>query len=132
MTARIHSKMKWSSVFMVLGIGTMIVLPFVGFKNPVSALGYLLPVIALDVFYKFFGTKKHLWLLTLVGGLSYMVVPIYRILLMSLSGIPYPAAVKYGTVFAPLAGFFVFGLLGSGLALGLSLTIKNMKNENKK
>lgn len=134
--ARLNTRMKWSSVFMTLGIGMMILLPFMGFNNPINALGYILPVIVFDACYLNLPDKwKKIWLLSLIGGLSYMSVPIYRIILMALTGLPYTVSVKYGTVLIPLVGFFAFGILGSVFALSLSNTtnkiIGRRKDENK-
>ncbi|MCD6347082.1 MAG: hypothetical protein J7L96_06660 [Bacteroidales bacterium] len=133
MASRLNTRLKWSSVFMVLGIGTMIVLPFMGFHNPVTALGYLFPVIVLDACYLILPDKrKKIWLLSLIGGFAYMSVPIFRILLMALAGFPYTVSAKYGTALIPLAGFFVFGLLGSVFALGLNRSISkiNVRRKN--
>ncbi len=128
MASRINVQMKWSSVFITLGIGTMIALPFMGFKNPVTALGYLLPVIVLDIFYSNLKDRwRKVWLLAIIGGVAYMAVPMYRILLMAV-GFPYPVVIKYGSVVAPLAGFFSFGFLGAGFAAGLFKAIKRKRD----
>ncbi len=125
MAGRMVSKLRYSSIFMALGIGVMIMLPFMGFKNPVSAIGYMLPVFVLDFIYSNLSENRRKgWLMAVFGGLSYMMVPLFRIILMMLTGLAYPAAIKYGTVLAPIAGFFIFGMLGSGIILGVVKIIK--------
>ena len=128
MASRVNVRIRWSSVFITLGIGAMIALPFMGFKNPITALGYLFPVLLLDALYSNLPDKwRKVWLLAIIGGIAYMAVPLYRILLMAV-GFPYPVVMKYGSIIAPLAGFFSFGLLGSGFALGLFKAIKGRRN----
>lgn len=128
LAGRMVSKVKFSSVFMAMGIGLMIFLPFIGFKNPISAMGYMLPVFILDLVYSNLPeSKRKAWILAIVGGLSYMAVPLFRILLMAVTGIVYPAAVKYGTPLAPVAGFFLFGMIGSGFTAGLFSIIKKYR-----
>ncbi len=125
---RLISKVKFSSIFMALGIGAMIVMPFMGFKNPISALGYIFPVLIFDLLYSNLPEKfDKAWIIAVAGGLAYMAVPVYRIILMFSMNLPYPAAVKYGTPLAPLAGFLAFGFVGSIFAAGLIKTIKKRK-----
>ncbi len=128
MACRLTTQFKWSSVFMVIGIGSMVALPFLGFKNPISALGYMLPVVALDLMYTSIPKRFHVkWLLAVLGGLAYAMVPIYRLVLSVSAGIPYPSALKHGSILIPIAGFFFFGLIGAGLAVGIVFTIKSRK-----
>ena len=127
---RLASKIRMSSIFMALGIGVMVILPFVGFKNPVSALGYIFPVIIFDLVYSNLPERfRKTWIFAIAGGLAYMIVPLYRMILLITIGMPYSAALKYGTPFAPLAGFLIFGLMGSFFALGLAKTLKKKKDE---
>lgn len=127
-SGRYVSKIRMSSVFMALGIGVMIIMPFMGFKNPVSALGYIFPVLLFDLMYSNIPEKwRKAWVTALAGGLAYMTVPLFRLILLFTIDLPYPAAIKYGTPLAPLAGFFAFGLLGSFFAAGLITQIKKKK-----
>lgn len=131
LAGRMASKVKFASLFMALGMGCMIMMPFMGFKNPVAAVGYILPVFALDLIYSNLPERlRKSWVLALVGGISYMLVPIFRILLMGVAGMAYPAAVKYGTPWAPIAGFFTFGLLGAGITAGFTSLIQWRKKKN--
>ena len=128
LAGRMVSKVKYSSIFMAMGIGVMIFLPFIGFKNPVSAMGYMLPVFIFDLVYSNLPKRiRKIWILSIIGGLSYMTVPLFRIILMAVTGMAYPAAVKYGTPFAPVAGFFLFGMLGSGFTASLVYIIKKYR-----
>lgn len=127
---RFASRIRLSSIFMAMGIGIMVIMPFMGFKNPVSALGYILPVLFFDLIYSNLPERfRKVWIFAIAGGLSYMAVPLFRIILMLTIGMPYSAALKYGTPLAPLAGFLVFGFIGSFFAAGLSKSIKKKKNE---
>ena len=120
MAGRMISKVRFSSVFMALGIGVMILLPFMGFKNPISAMGYMLPVLTLDLIYSTLPEKmRKTWILAFVGGFSYLMVPLFRLLLMTLAGIAYPSALKFGSPLVPVAGFLLFGLIGSGITVGI-------------
>lgn len=129
LTASRHiTKIRLSSVFMALGIGTMVIMPFMGFKNPVAAIGYILPVLIYDLAYSNIPERlRKSWILALAGGLAYMSVPIFRIILLLTIGMPYSAVLKFGTPFAPLAGFFAFGFVGSIFAAGLLKRIKKKR-----
>lgn len=122
---RMVTKRKFSSIFMAMGIGVMILLPFVGFKNPVSALSYMFPVLVFDFVYSNITERnRKTWIIAILGGLSYMVIPLFKLLLMVTTGFVYKAAIKYGTPLAPVAGFFFFGFMGSGITLGIVKFIK--------
>jgi len=127
---RFASRIRLSSIFMAMGIGVMVIMPFMGFKNPVSALGYIFPVIVFDLVYSNLPERfRKAWIFAIAGGFSYMLVPLYRIILMLIIGMPYSAAIKYGTPLAPLAGFLAFGFIGSFFAAGLTKSIKKKRNE---
>ena len=114
---------------MILGMGIVIAMPVMGFRKPISAIGYLFPALVMDLMFQFAPrTRKNLLWLTVIGGAVYMLVPVYRILLSLITTIPYQTVIKHGSVVVPLAGFLIFGmvgsLLGSGLVLGLKTRMK--------
>ncbi|MCD6332362.1 MAG: hypothetical protein J7L89_03730 [Bacteroidales bacterium] len=131
MTSRIHTRQRFSSLWFMLGAGLMIAMPFMGFKNPVAAVGYLLPAVFLDAGYLLIPrlSRKVLWLMIL-GGLAYLTIPLYRLGLSWITSIPYPTAIRYGTPLIPLAGFLVFGMAGSFLGAGFSFGICKRKFSN--
>jgi len=111
MASRIHARQRFSSIWFMLGAGLMIAMPLMGFKNPVAAVGYLLPALLLDAGYLLTPrlSRKILWLMILGGG-AYLTIPLYRLALSWITSIPYPTAIRYGTPFIPLAGFLLFGM----------------------
>lgn len=111
--ASLYSGKRESGFLFSLGAG--IGMPLFGILNPFSILAYLLPGV---IFGLLSGQKKALWLLPLTGGLAYLSIPLFRLLVHFLFGVPVMSFAKYG-YFLTSANFFVFGLLGSLIALAL-------------
>jgi len=114
--AKSATRNRASGIVSSLGVGTIMLLGPLGFSDPFKMVTYMLPGLMLDALLLPDFRVKGKWLRNMLpvfaGGIAYMMVPLFRIAVTGVSGLPYPAAVKQGTVL-PLIGFFVFGLLGS-------------------
>jgi hypothetical protein len=112
-TGRLLSKKPYASSLSSVGAAVMLMFPL-GFKDPFMPLIYLLPGLILDLGTRF-GHKKNMnmFLLALVCGLSYMTIPISRIIISTFTGFPYGSLLN-GFLW-PLVTHFIFGAAG-GLA----------------
>ena len=124
--ARLSSNMKWASSISALGIGIFILFPVLGFKDPMMGFNYMLPLFLVDIAYNFIKSEKHRNLvIALAAGFGYMLIPLSRIVLMSITGYPYQTFLKHGFV-TPIFTFFFFGLLGGLLGTGIYLGGKKL------
>ncbi len=124
--ARLSSKIKWASSISAIGIGIFILFPVLGFSDPMAGINYMLPCLLLDVGYNSIGSMKNRKLVfSIIAGVAYMMIPLSRIIVTLSTGYPYSSFIKHG-FFTPLATFFIFGLLGGALGLGLNLLGKRL------
>ncbi len=124
--ARLSSNLRYASSITSLGIGVLLLFPM-GFSDPFAGFNYMLPGIALDVFYlNLPGWRRKVLFLALIAGIGYMLIPLSRIILMTFTGAIYPGFVKHG-VLTPLL-FFLFGSVGGFLGTGVSRLIFKPKN----
>ncbi len=116
-SGRLLSKKPYASSLSSVGAAVMLMFPL-GFKDPLMPLYYLLPGLIADLGTGF-GRRNsmNLLLLALVCGLSYMTIPLSRMIITTVTGFPYGSFV--GGFLWPTFTHFVFGAAG-GLA-GASL-----------
>ncbi|MFH2143933.1 MAG: hypothetical protein ABIJ97_16025 [Bacteroidota bacterium] len=123
MLGRSISKIKFASTISSITAGLMIFFPFMGFSDPFMPVYYLLMGITIDSLYHIWKNKKmQLLFLTIIGGLAYLIIPVSRILIHSLSGYPFNSLLKFG-YFVPTISHFLFGLAGGLLGAGLVITL---------
>lgn len=129
MMARTASRIKWASVIMSLGILALLFVPFIGLKNPVTAIVFVLPPIIVDIFYNLTKTwRNKILLLAIAGGIAYAFLPISKTIIHFTAGIPYKALLKNPVL--PFITHFIFGFAGSILGAGLVYSIKNFRKTN--
>jgi hypothetical protein len=127
---RLESKLRYAATMATLGVGILLLFPGMGAGNPLHSLGYLLPGIALDLFYQQSKNRMNLlFVAALVAGISYMSIPLSRLLVNLFTGYPNIAFVKIGAIYTILS-FLLFGMLGGGLGFSLS-NVKSALNKNK-
>ena len=120
MAGRVSSNIKWASSISSLGIGFILLFPVFGFNDPFMGITYMIPGLAIDFFYHFVKDNRYqLLILALISGLAYFTIPLSRLIITVFTGYPYPSFVKHG-LFAPLAGYFVFGLAGGFAGAGIT------------
>jgi len=132
MIGRTVTRSKWASVMIMMGIITAFLIPYVGIKNPMTAIIIVMPPFIVDLIYNFVRKwRNNILLLALTGGIAYTILPIYKTILYLVSGIPYKP-VLLNPVY-PFITHFIFGFTGALLGAGIVLTIrKNRKNRNSK
>ena len=124
MSGRVISKQKYASSFFSLGVASMIFLPFMGFHDPFMTLVYILPGFFIDFFYfKIFNANPKIWLIALLSGFAYALIPISRFLISSFTGFPYGSLLT--GIWYPLTLHFLFGLSGGLAGLGVSKLFKS-------
>jgi hypothetical protein len=126
MTARLTTGNSASGTAAAIGAGSIILFGPLGLSDPFRIITYMLPGVALDLLFLVPKEQKRmpgqLLLASLAGGLAYMTIPLIRIIMLGMTGLPYPAVAKYGFLI-PLFGFFFFGFAGgvSGKLLNKAL-----------
>jgi len=129
MAARVASKRKIASSISGLAASAFLLLSFAGLKNPYLPLIYFLIGTGLDAMYVYtrnWIALPKLALLVLIGGLTYMIIPVSRILIQVSTGFPYPSLLKHGYLI-PVLSHFLFGATGALLGAGLILSFKSRK-----
>lgn len=129
MIGRRISKIPFASVIAMLGATSFMFMPFIGIKDPFLPVIYLIMGIVLDILYfAFKNPANRLAILSLVGGLAYMVIPISRLGVFLFTGVLDSSFIKSGFVI-PLLSHFAFGVAGTLLGAGLIFSIKRIKRK---
>lgn len=125
--ARKNSKMSIATTWSALGIGTMLLFPILGFKDPVQAVVYVLPGIVLDILFNFTTEKirKNVFFLAIACGVAWMSIPLTRLIISLVSGIPYDSFLKHG-YFYPQFAWFMSGSIGGFAAMGIQILGKRI------
>lgn len=112
---RLLSKKPYASSLSSVGAALMLLFPL-GFKDPFMPLIYLLPGFITDIGWRWIGSghkRPNIWLLAVICGISYMTIPLSRIIITTLTGFPYGSFIN-GFLW-PTFTHLVFGFFG-GLA----------------
>lgn len=127
MIARRSSNLPFASIVTMLGAAGFMFFPFIGIKDPFLPIIYVVMGIVLDaLFIAFNKPNNRLALLTLIGGIAYMVIPVGRIIMYLFTGILESSFIKWGFV-VPVISHFIFGLAGALLGAGLVLSLKKLR-----
>jgi hypothetical protein len=112
-----RSKLKWSSFIFSAGVASMLYIPFLGFGDPFAVFVYLWPGIIFHLLNeKQFLKQTKIWLVAIIGGLSYSIIPMSRFILGILTGIIHKSVTQ--DLLFPFLSFFIFGLIGALIGLG--------------
>jgi hypothetical protein len=115
MVGRSLSTRKLASLYAGLGASIMLLFPFIGTKDPWLPLIYLGMGLTMDSLH-YLGERRNIRNsyveFMLVGGLSYMIIPLSRMCIHGLTGFPYSEFVKHGYLL-PILSHFLFGAVGS-------------------
>jgi len=123
------SKLPFASVIAMLGATTFMFVPFIGIKDPFLPVIYIAMGVVLDVLYFVFrNPANRLAILSLIGGLAYMVIPLSRLGIYLFTGILEKSFIKAGFII-PILSHFAFGVAGALLGAGLIYSIKRIKNK---
>ncbi|MFC2097983.1 hypothetical protein ACFLSI_06585, partial [Bacteroidota bacterium] len=95
MLGRTATDIRWASVFISLGILSMLFLPYIGLKNPITAIVFVLPPFIVDIIYNSKKNwKNNILLLSVIGGIAYSILPVSKLLIMLTTGFPYKAFLR--------------------------------------
>jgi len=118
LVAHSTGKTKWSAYLFSLGVAAFAFVPFLGFKNPLTAMIYVVPGVIFGVMSMLsFITKYKAAFLGLIGGIAYAGIPFFRFVFGTMTGVMHKSLIT-GTGFTILS-FFLFGLAGSLIGLGV-------------
>ena len=127
MIGRRVSKIPFASVIAMLGATTFMFVPFIGIKDPFLPVIYILMGVVLDVLYLVFrNPSNRLAILSLIGGLAYMMIPVSRLTIYMFTGVLDHSFIKSGFV-VPVISHFAFGVAGALLGAGLIHSVKKIK-----
>jgi hypothetical protein len=129
MFARRSSNLPFASIVTMLGASSLMFFPFIGIKDPFLPIIYVVMGIVVDALYLLFrNPANRLAILTLIGGLAYMVIPISRLTIYLFTGILESSFIKWGFV-VPVVSHFIFGLAGALLGAGLVYSINRIRKK---
>lgn len=125
-SGRLLSKKPYASSLSSVGAALMLLFPL-GFKDPFMPLIYLLPGFIMDLG-TMFGrkTSMNLWLLALICGLSYMTIPLSRLIISTLTGFPYGSLLT-GFLW-PTFTHLLFGMIGGVAGTSLIRAVRRKKS----
>lgn len=127
MIGRRVSKLPFASVIAMLGAISFMFVPFLGIKDPFLPVIYLIMGIVLDgLYFSFKNTDNRLVIISLIGGLAYMVIPISRLGIYLFTGVLEKSFIKLGFII-PILSHFAFGVAGALLGAGLIYSVKKIK-----
>lgn len=113
------SKIPLASSISTFAAGTFLFLPFLGFKDPFLPFIFMVIGLFIDLIYnKLNKFKENIFLLGLLGGFAYMMIPLSRFIIFLVSGFPYETFLKQGFIL-PFFSHFIFGAMGGMLAHGI-------------
>ena len=117
------SSFRFASSLSSLGVASMLFIPILGFKDPFILVVFILPGMLIDLFYNTLPKiKNNIWLLALIAGIAYALIPIARLLISISTGYLYESFL--GGFMYPLAMHFVFGFMGGLGGISLMKAIK--------
>jgi hypothetical protein len=127
MMVRYGSRLRFAATASSLGVLLMLLFPYIGFKDPLMGFNYLLPGVVLDIIYNLgrSWTRNSLFLI-FIAGVSYMTVPLCKIVVFLSTGYPYSSFIKYGTVI-PVLSFLGFGMAGGLIGLVIIKAVRRAK-----
>ena len=117
-SARAMSQYGFATSMTCFGASILLFFNAMGFHDPFMPLVYILLGIVMDVLFGLINKfKPSIILIALAGGLSWMFIPIFRLILGSIFGFPYLSLL--GGAAYPLFTHFVFGFVGSLIGAGI-------------
>ncbi|MEI6694684.1 MAG: hypothetical protein WCO13_01345 [Bacteroidota bacterium] len=117
------SSSRFASSLSSLGVAAMLIVPILGFRDPLTSLAFILPGFAIDIFYNVFPKlNKNTWLLALAAGFAYALIPITRLLISFSTGFMFESLL--GGFIYPLTTHFAFGFIGGLSGSAIMKTIK--------
>lgn len=125
--ARKNSKLTLATTLTSMGTGLLLLAPFLGFKDPMQAAVYILPGVTLDLLFILLpqNRKQSLWLLALACGAAWMSIPLVRLFIHIISGMPFDSFLKHG-YFYPLFAWFMAGSIGGFAGAGIQIISKRL------
>lgn len=132
MAGRLSSGRATAASLSCLTASALSFLPFWGFQNIFFPITFLIPGLLIDFILNSINYKKgknifftFILFISLTGGLAYMTIPLTRLLITLITGLPFGAFVKYG-YFIPITSHFIFGFVGAFI---VSLAFVKRKNK---
>lgn len=121
---RQFSKFKFASSLSSIAVFGMIFVPFLGVKNPLMATAYVAPCIMLDFIYNKFKLQNNkIFFLAFFSGLSYMAIPLVRLVFCLFTGVLESTFIRHGFV-VPFISHFFFGFAGGLFGAGFFQLLK--------
>ena len=126
LSAKGLSRFPFAASLSGIGAAAILLIPGLGFHDPLIALNYLFLGCLIDLVAGFTSRfTTNTWLLEIFCGACWIFIPFFRLLMSLLIDMPL-GAFRNG-IFYPFATHLVFGIAGSIIAAGL-VTLANKKS----
>lgn len=121
------SRFRFATLITCLGASTLLLTGTLGFTDPFIAGAYISMGLVIDLLLNS-GSRinSKLWFISLVSGIGYSVIPIFRIIISTVTGYVYPSLIV--NFFYPLFTHFIFGAIGGFIAALLAQQISKRTN----
>jgi hypothetical protein len=125
--ARSTSKFGFATSLTCFGASILLFLNVFGFNDPFMPLVYILLGVVMDIMFGILNKfKPHILFIGIAGGISWLSIPLFRLLFGAISGFPYLSLA--GGIAFPLITHFIFGLSG-GLLGATLISVLNKKKQ---
>ena len=121
------SRFRFATLISCLGASTLLLTGTLGFTDPFIAGAYISMGLVIDLLLNSKSkVSSKLWFISMVSGIGYSVIPIFRISISYITGIIYPSLIA--NFFYPLLTHFIFGAIGGFLGALLAQQVSKKIN----
>ena len=118
MGSRLCSKFEFSATIATLGAVTLLMMNILGFHDPFMPVIYIFVGLIIDIlFISFPKLTEKAWYVALVGGIAWMIIPVFRSIMLIFIG-SFHGTPKYAPI-VPYLTHIAFGAVGALLAFSI-------------
>ena len=109
------SRFRFATLITCIGASTLLLTGTLGFTDPFIAGAYISMGLIIDLLLNSnFKIQQQIWYISLVSGIGYAVIPLFRLIVSTFTGFVYPSLMM--NFFYPLFTHFIFGAIGGFIA----------------
>jgi len=129
MAGRYAANFRYAASISSFGVAVALLLPLWAGKDPFAGIVYMIPGFALDFLFNKFKRINSIFVISIMGGISYALIPITRLIITAFTQFQYQSLIN--SYLLPIATFTLFGFLGSLFGASLMKQIsKRKKSKN--
>lgn len=126
MGARSLSPIRLSATVTIIGSMLVTLVPGYGFTDPILPYTYVMMGLLVDFAWHYWRNRKVLlWVVALLGGVSYALIPLARLLFSGLTGYYY-GSLSVNPMW-PIATHLLFGFIGAFAGVGIARELKKLR-----